>query len=185
MFAKEASPSCAEVLFNDLPNKCAIILRIKDIPVSPRTVDRRIKDIATTVTEQQTVALKAANVFSVALDQGIDINNPHLEVVARYCSNGEVHEKLCCLKPKYGFTKQKGILNTFTKNFEARKIDIKKIFSVITDGSPAMMGQQHGFLLLLLSKRSGTLLWSCTLLFIQKIFVQRFQILVFMTYCQQ
>ena len=109
--------------------------------VSPWTVDRRIKDIATDVTEQQTVALKAADVFSVALDQSIVINNnSRLEVVARYCSNGEEHEKLCCLKPKYGTTKGKDILNTFTKNFEERGIDMKKIFSVTTDGAPAMMG---------------------------------------------
>ena len=59
--------------------------------------------MATDVTERKTVALKAVNVFSVALDQGININNnSRLKVVARYCSNGEVHEKLCCLRPKYG-----------------------------------------------------------------------------------
>ena len=36
------------------------------MPVSPRTVERRITDMATDVTEQHTAALKAANVFSVA-----------------------------------------------------------------------------------------------------------------------
>ena len=48
--------------------------------------------MATDVIEQQTVALKGANVFSVALDESTDINdNSRLAVVARYCSNGEVH----------------------------------------------------------------------------------------------
>ena len=69
------------------------------MPISLRTVERRITDMATDVTEQQTVALKGANVFSVALDESMDINdNPSLAIVARYCSNGEVHEELCCLK---------------------------------------------------------------------------------------
>ena len=36
---KEAFVSCAEVLFDDLPNKCTLISRIKDISVSPRTVE--------------------------------------------------------------------------------------------------------------------------------------------------
>ena len=63
---KEAFVSCAEVLFDDLPNKCTLISRIKDMPVSPRTVEGRITDIASDVTEQQTATLKAANVFSVA-----------------------------------------------------------------------------------------------------------------------
>ena len=46
VFAKEAFPSCAKVLFDDLPNKCTIILRINDVLVSPRTVNS-IKDMAT------------------------------------------------------------------------------------------------------------------------------------------
>ena len=102
MFVKEAFVNCAEVLFDDLPNKRIIILRIKDMPISPRTIERRthIMDMATDVTEQQTVALKHGNVFSVALDESIDINdNPRLAIVARYCSNGKVYEELCCLKP--------------------------------------------------------------------------------------
>ena len=118
VFAKKALPSCAEVLFDELPNKSIIISRIKDTSVSFRTVDRRIKHMATDATNQQTIALKAANVLSVALDQSMDINNnSRLEVVASYCSNGEVHEKLYCLKTKYGTTKGKEILNTFIKNF--------------------------------------------------------------------
>ena len=99
-------------------------------------------NMSTDVTEQQTVTLKAANVFSVALDESIDINdNPRLAVIARYCSDGEVHEELCCWKPMHGTTKGNDTLDTFTKNFEERGIDIK-IFSVTIDGAPAMMGQR-------------------------------------------
>ena len=105
--------------------------------------------MATDGTGQQTVELKAANVFSIALDQSMDKNdNSRSEVVSKYCSNGEVHEKLCCLKLKYDTTKGKDILNTFTKNFQERGIDIKKIFSVITDGAPATMGQHRRFVTL-------------------------------------
>ena len=100
MFVKEVFLSFAEVLFDDLPNKCTTNLRIKDMPVSPRTVERLITDMTTDVTEQQNIGLKAGDVFSEALDESIDINdNPRLIVVARYCSTGEVHEELCCLKP--------------------------------------------------------------------------------------
>ena len=56
VFVKEVFVNCAEVLFDDLPNKCTVILRIKDMPISPWTVERRIVDMATNVTEQQTVA---------------------------------------------------------------------------------------------------------------------------------
>ena len=106
MFVKAALLNGAEVLFDDFPNKCTIILRIKDMPLSPGTVERGITDMAIDVTEQQTVALKAANIFNIALDESKDVNNnPRLAIVARYCSNGEVQEELCCLKPMYGTSK--------------------------------------------------------------------------------
>ena len=114
------------------------------MPVSARTIERRTTDIAKDVNKQQTIALKIANVFSVALNESIDINNnPRLAFVAWYCCNGEVHEGLCCLKPMYGTTTGKDILYTFTKHFEERRIDIKKIFSGTTDGAPPTIGQHH------------------------------------------
>ena len=116
------------------------------MPVSAQTIDVHITDIAKDVNKQQTIALKTANVFSVALGESIDTNdNPRLAVVARYCYDGEVHEELCCLKPMYGTTTGKDILDTFTKHFEERGIDMKKIFSVTTGGAPAMIGQHRGF----------------------------------------
>ena len=100
VFINEAFLSCADVMFDDLPNESTMISRIQDMPVFARTIERRITNIAKDVTKQQTIALKTANVFSVALNESIDINdNPRLAVVARYCCDDEVHEKLCCLKP--------------------------------------------------------------------------------------
>ena len=105
------------------------------------------------VNKQQTIALKTANVFSVALDESIDINyNPRLAVIARYCCDSEVHEELCCLKPMYGTITGKDILDTFTKPFEEWGIDLKKIFLVTTDGAPAMIGQHRGFVNLIEQK---------------------------------
>ena len=48
----------------------------------------------------------------------------------------------------YGTTKGKNILDTFTKIFEEREADVKKISSVTTDGAPAMMGEHRGFVAL-------------------------------------
>ena len=68
-----------------------IISRIKDIPASARTVERRISEMAANVGEQQTVALTTTPVFSVALDESVDINDiPRLAVFARY-SDTEIH----------------------------------------------------------------------------------------------
>ena len=146
VFIKEAFLSCADVLFNDLPNKSTIILRIQDMPVSVRTIERRITDTAKDVNKQQTIALKVASVFSTALDESIDINdNPRLAVVPRYSCDNEMHEELYCLKRMYSTTTGNHTFDTFTQHFRERGIDMMKIFSVTTDGAPAMIGQHRGF----------------------------------------
>ncbi|KAJ3584984.1 hypothetical protein NHX12_013707, partial [Muraenolepis orangiensis] len=61
-------------------------IKNKDIPVSARTVGRRIEELAENVCAQQTAGLKDATVFSVALDESVDLNDiPRLAVMARYC----------------------------------------------------------------------------------------------------
>jgi len=67
-----------------------------------------------------------------------------LAVVARYYSDGEVHEDIFCLKPMYSNTKGKDILDTFTEHVQERQIDIE-MFSVTI---PAMIGQHRGFVTL-------------------------------------
>uniref|UniRef100_A0A8C6LBI0 HAT C-terminal dimerisation domain-containing protein n=1 Tax=Nothobranchius furzeri TaxID=105023 RepID=A0A8C6LBI0_NOTFU len=86
------------------------------IPASARTMERRIQEMGDNVRAQQTAGLKEAQVFSVALDESIDINDvPRLAVMVRYCDR-----------------------------FEERGIDIAKIFAVTTDGAPAMVGKHRG-----------------------------------------
>jgi hypothetical protein len=152
-FLKDAFISCSNVLFNDLPNKNTIMSRIKDVPTSSRTVERRFIEMARDVKEKQTEALKVVNVFSVALDESVDINDvARLAIIARYCSNNRIHEELICLEPMYDFTKAKNIFDTFIKKFEKREIDITKIFAVTTDGAAAMVGKNRGFVALLEEK---------------------------------
>ena len=83
-YIKEAFLSCAETLFDDLPNKDTIKTRIKDMPTSARTVQRRIDDMAGDVRAQQTKGLTDASVFSLALDESVDVNDiPRLAVMGK------------------------------------------------------------------------------------------------------
>ncbi|XP_037802959.1 protein ZBED8-like [Penaeus monodon] len=142
---KAAFLECSEVLFDGLSNKHMIISRIKDLPVSARTVERRISEMAANVSEQQTVAITTTPVFSVALGESVDVSGiPRLAVFARY-SDAEIHEELCYLKPVYGTTKGEDILKTFIDHFEDRGVDIRKIFAVTTDGAHVMIGKNKGF----------------------------------------
>ena len=120
-FIKKVFINCSEVLFEDLPNKNVILSRIKNLPVSARTVERRVEDMAADVKMQQVVALQSVNTSSVAFDESVDINNiPRLAIIARYCSDDNVQEELSCLSPMYGSTKGADILEKFINHFEKR-----------------------------------------------------------------
>uniref|UniRef100_UPI00358ECE96 general transcription factor II-I repeat domain-containing protein 2-like n=1 Tax=Myxine glutinosa TaxID=7769 RepID=UPI00358ECE96 len=143
-YIKEAFLCSSEVLFEGLANKEIIKSRIKDIPMSSGSVERRIEEMAENVSAQQIAGLKDAVVFSMALDESMDVNDiPRLAVMARYCDS-TVREELCCLKPMSDTTKGEDIAKVFMEHFEEREIDIRKIFAVTTDGAPAMVGKQRG-----------------------------------------
>ncbi len=109
--------------------------------MSARSVERRTEDMAENVKEQQTAGLQEAMVFSIALDESVDVNDiPRLAVMARYCDL-TVREDLCYLKPMSIKTKGEDI---FMEHFEERGIDISKIFAVTTDGTPALVRKQRG-----------------------------------------
>ncbi|XP_074838070.1 protein FAM200C-like isoform X2 [Carettochelys insculpta] len=138
-YIKEAFLSCSDVLFNDLPNKDTILSRIKDLPLSARSVENCVGEMAENITKQQMAALKDAAAFSVAL-VCVDINDvPRLAVLARYCDSDTIREELCCLKAVRGTTAGEEIAKAFVSHFEERGTDITKIFSVTTDGAPAMV----------------------------------------------
>ena len=81
-FIKEVFVNCFEVLFEDFPNKIVILSRIKNLPASARTVERRVEDMAADVKMQQPVALQSVHTFSVALDESVDINNiPRIAII--------------------------------------------------------------------------------------------------------
>ena len=149
-YIKETFLKSAEILFGDLPNKEIIVSRITAIPVSARSVERRITDLAENVTTKQIIGLKQAQVFSVALDESTDLNDlSRLGIIARYIENNQIYEELCCLLPLYDTTKAEDILNAFICYFTKHDIDLSKLFCVTTDGAAAMVGNKKGFVKLL------------------------------------
>ena len=86
--------------------------------MSARTVEQRVEYMAADVTMQQAPALQSVNIFSVALDESVDINDiPRLAIIARYCFDDNVQEGLCCLSPMYGSTNEADILQKFINHF--------------------------------------------------------------------
>jgi hypothetical protein len=94
--------------------------------------------------------LKQATVFSVALDESVDINDlARLAIIARYCEKVRVYEELCYLLALHETTKAEDILSAFVEYFKNQNIDLKKLFCVMTDGAAAMVGKKNGSIKLL------------------------------------
>ncbi len=57
-------------------------------------------------------------IFSIALDESVDINDiPCFSVMAKYCDSN-VREELCCLNPMTDITKGEDIAKAFIEQFE-------------------------------------------------------------------
>ena len=87
--------------------------------------------MAENVTVKQTTGLQQAVVFSVALDESVDVNDvARLAIVARYCDNDCIYEELCCLIPLGGTVKGVDIITALVSYFENQNINIKITSSV-------------------------------------------------------
>ena len=102
--------------------------------------------MAENVTVKQTTRLQQVVVFSVALDEHVDVNDvARLAIVARYCDNDHIYEELCCLIPLGDTVKGVDIITASVSYFENRNINIYQIFCVTTDAAPAMVRKNKGF----------------------------------------
>ncbi|XP_055386148.1 general transcription factor II-I repeat domain-containing protein 2B-like [Condylostylus longicornis] len=127
-----------------------------EIPLSARTVQRRIKHMAEDIDIQIKTDLLSSNVISISLDESNDINNmARLAIIARFASINctKVQEELCVLTSMDGTTKGSDILikvEEFTQFGNEKFLDLKKkLFSITTDGAPSMRGKNIGFVKLL------------------------------------
>ena len=68
-FLKNTFIDCSAHLFDNFSNKKQIIERIKEMPLSARTVQRRIEDIAKNIDAQVKNDLLSSDVISIALDE--------------------------------------------------------------------------------------------------------------------
>lgn len=148
-FVKKCFISMSEHLFSEFKNKTEIINKIKDIPLSATTVRDRSVRMAENITEQQLNDLKSSPVFSLACDESCDVKNiAQLTLIGRYVSSTGVHEELLGLLPLKGQTRGEDICTIITEFCRKKEINLDKLISLCTDGSPNMIGKYKGFVAL-------------------------------------
>lgn len=145
---KEAFLTCADTLFEGFPNKREIISAIQDLQLSNDTTTRRIQVISFDLQSQLKSDLDKCEWFSLQLDESTDISNTaQLAVMIRMVFNDyTVKEELLKLLSMNERTRGEDIYNIFKQYATEINMPLHKVSAIITDGAPAMVGCNNGFI---------------------------------------
>ncbi|XP_065664734.1 general transcription factor II-I repeat domain-containing protein 2B-like [Hydra vulgaris] len=116
-----------------------ILSKIKDIPLSARTVKERILNIAEEVSNMKIENIKRLNFCPWLLIM-------MAVVMVKYLTASGVQEKLLELLPMKGQMRGEDIAESVLKCLETKNINIERIVSVATDRAPAMIAKSKGFI---------------------------------------
>ncbi|XP_066135745.1 protein FAM200C-like [Saccopteryx bilineata] len=149
-YAKTFMLDVANELFDDFSDKEKIIKRIKDMPLSARTVHDRTIMMASQIEATQMKDINAAPFFSLALDESTDVSHlSQFSVIARYAVGDTLHEESLAVLPMKETTRGEDLFKSFTEFAKEKNLPMDKLISVCTDGAPCMVGENRGFVALL------------------------------------
>lgn len=148
---KECVVTICKTLFSHLSNGKQILDEVSKLQLSDSTCMRRSQDLAANIALNITDELQQCKYFSLALDSSTDITSvSQLLLFVKYVSKDCVlKEDFLGMIPMTGQTRGVDYLNAIVSYFNERSIDLKKVFSVCTDGCPSMLGRNIGFVQLL------------------------------------
>ncbi|XP_029656655.1 zinc finger BED domain-containing protein 5-like [Octopus sinensis] len=133
-----------------MKNKQEISNCIKELQLSKQSIVRRAESISENLLSQLKKDLYACSCFSLQFDESNDaIDIAQLCVFSRLIFHDlTVKEELFAIIPMKERTTGENIYNsfkTFLLSFELLPL-MKKLVSITTDGAPAMIGNQNGFI---------------------------------------
>ncbi|XP_015684326.1 general transcription factor II-I repeat domain-containing protein 2B-like [Protobothrops mucrosquamatus] len=149
-YIKESFIKISEHLFSDFKNKSEIVQKIRDMPLSAKTVKDRTIKMAENITGQQIKDINSAEAYSIACDASKDKSNiEQIVLFCRYVNSAGPQEEMIQLIPLKGQTWGEDICEAVLDYLRINEINTTHLVSVATDGAPSMTGAHKGFAALL------------------------------------
>ncbi|XP_044276826.1 general transcription factor II-I repeat domain-containing protein 2A-like [Varanus komodoensis] len=149
-YIKESFIKISEHLFSDFKNKSEIVQKIRDMPLSAKTVEDRTVKMAENISRQQIQDIDSAVAYSIACDESkVKGGIEHIALFCRYVNSAGPQEEMLELIPLEGRTRGEDICEAVLDYLRTREINTTHLVSVATDGAPSMTEAQTGFVALL------------------------------------
>ena len=140
---------CAKVIVEEIADgkETKLIRKIDDIPLSADTATHRISSCIFNVNEQIYYDPAGSDAIAIAVDESTDVRNiEQCCIFVRFIDNNfRVTEDILHHYPLTGQTRGQDICNCVMETLHKFNISIEKIYSLITDGAPSMIGRTAGF----------------------------------------
>ncbi|KAM3848390.1 general transcription factor II-I repeat domain-containing protein 2-like [Vipera latastei] len=158
-YIKESFIKISEHLFSDFKNKSEIVQKIRDMPLSVKTLRDRIIKMSENITRQQIKDINSAVAYSIACNASKDKGDTkQIALFCRYVNSAGPQEEMIELIPLKGQTRGEDICEAVLDYLRTNEINTTHLVSLATDGALSMTGAQKGFVALLQKSLGRTLL---------------------------
>ncbi|XP_065147064.1 SCAN domain-containing protein 3-like [Paramisgurnus dabryanus] len=143
---KECMEALADTLFEGKEGQ-QLKQKVRQIPLSSTTTTRRAELLSEDVQSQLDSAIQSAPCIALAADESTDVSdNAQLLVYVRFY-NEETKtfvEDILGVTALKTHTRGEDIYLAIKEMLTQRRIDVKNVVSITTDGAPSMMGREKG-----------------------------------------
>uniref|UniRef100_A0A8C4N202 Uncharacterized protein n=1 Tax=Eptatretus burgeri TaxID=7764 RepID=A0A8C4N202_EPTBU len=146
------------VLRKDSANK------LSQISLSNDTVKGRIDEMSQDIKDQVLDQVRASPVFAIQLDETTDVAQCYQPLMyARFMSGNSVKEEMLFCYPMESYTTAADIFQVVSNFSQKNQLSWDSLVGVCTDGAPAMLGLQSGFITRVKEKSPSAMGTHCIL----------------------